>query len=306
MPVYVVVMYVLLGLAGLVMIAVVGSAVAEWMKPKHKRLAEARRRLLGTETPTGTTSTTVPLGLSEDDVKSIAESERFQWVGYSGRNDRRLNFRRAVVAADETPIDDAGAGEAGLLAALRVVQPDINGVARVDADVIAERMTQDEYRTAAASEGWVPAGREQQGDTTYLLFRRFDSTAVPRTGPEFLNGPPLAELRKHPRAKEVAAAVLAETGVDPLSARELEAARAAHVRLRARALRWTAPAVLLGFAALITVLLAFGTVTVLVAAAVAIVVTGCAIPAVRANRARIRAIAPYRHAYERLVSELLS
>ncbi|OLT45130.1 hypothetical protein BJF85_01565 [Saccharomonospora sp. CUA-673] len=84
------------------LIVVVGIAayatVQQRRTPMEQREQQVLDKLRQEEAPDGTTSVLSGYrsGVNDDAVRKLAENHGYTWTGYSGRNDRRLNFRRTL------------------------------------------------------------------------------------------------------------------------------------------------------------------------------------------------------------------
>jgi len=95
-------LYIFAGILGLLIVTVlvvfIVTSIQERRKPLEERMEQVRQKLRKSESPTGATSilSGYTVGVSDDAVKEIANAEGYQWAGYSGQNDRRLNFQRKL------------------------------------------------------------------------------------------------------------------------------------------------------------------------------------------------------------------
>ncbi|WP_019855523.1 hypothetical protein [Actinopolyspora mortivallis] len=174
-----------------------------------------------------------------------------------------------------------------------------------------------EYRELATNRGWKVDRIERSGDAVCLLLRRHGSSPVHHDmGFDFLDGPGLAELRGNATAREEAARVLHETGVDVLSEEVLDENRRRHLVLRRRVLRLTWLSVLSGVFSLTGLLFCLvlwregdvraGNVLAFVSLGTGLLCLAALPLPIRAERTRKAAVGAYKDAYERVVSAALS
>lgn len=94
--------WIFVGIFGALLLVVVGvgvyATVQQRRTPMPQRKQQVLDKLRQDETATGTTSVLSGYrsGVSDDDVRELAASHGYAWTGYSGRNDRRLNFHRST------------------------------------------------------------------------------------------------------------------------------------------------------------------------------------------------------------------
>lgn len=104
--------YVFLGLfiaavAGLFII--VGISVVEQRRtPLEERVEQVRRKLLDSETPTGTAAirTGYRIGVTDDMVREVAVAAGLRWTGYTGLNDQELTFQRDLPSSEDKVAHD--------------------------------------------------------------------------------------------------------------------------------------------------------------------------------------------------------
>lgn len=95
-------LYLFVGLLGLLVAATlvifVISTIQQRRTPLEQRIEQIKQKLRESESPTGATSilSGYRSGVSDDMMREAAEAEGYKWTGYSGRNDRRLNFQRKL------------------------------------------------------------------------------------------------------------------------------------------------------------------------------------------------------------------
>jgi hypothetical protein len=79
-------------------VIVLVSVVQQRRTPLPERIEQVRQKLRDSETPSGATSllSGYRVGVSDDMVREVAEAEGYQWTGYTGLNDRQLNFQRPL------------------------------------------------------------------------------------------------------------------------------------------------------------------------------------------------------------------
>jgi hypothetical protein len=98
----VIALYIFLGLLGLLIVATfitsITVAIQERRTPLDVRIEQVTQELRKNETLIGATSilSGFRVGVSDDMVRDAAEADGYQWTGYSGRNDRQLNFQRKL------------------------------------------------------------------------------------------------------------------------------------------------------------------------------------------------------------------
>ncbi|NKQ52990.1 hypothetical protein HFP15_08865 [Amycolatopsis sp. K13G38] len=97
-------LYVFVGLFGLLAVAVLVvfavSTVQQRRTPLPERIEQVKKKLRDNETPTGETFilSGYRSGVPDDLVREAATADGYQWTGYSGQNDRQLNFQRRIQA----------------------------------------------------------------------------------------------------------------------------------------------------------------------------------------------------------------
>lgn len=208
---------------------------------------------------------------------------------------------------------NAASAEAEFLARLNGLQADISGRTRVDMSGIP-RSSWRRCREIAEAHGWEYSSVDVDSSAHYLVLTRPGTTSVPKHDSQFITGPPLAELREYPQARETAEQVRRESGVDPLSDHALNEARATHNACRKRTTRCVALAVFSGLTLLVVLVTAGrllgdgGTAALVVAAACVVLLVGTIVGTVgivRRERARKAAIRPFVDGYERVVAAVL-
>lgn len=90
----------------LLAVVVIGgyATVQQRRTPMEQRKQRVLEKLRQEETTVGTTSilSGYQSGVKDDEVRELAESHGYAWTGYSGRSNRRLNFRRKVQGTDQS------------------------------------------------------------------------------------------------------------------------------------------------------------------------------------------------------------
>ncbi len=310
----------------LVVFVLAGTYVVEQLRtPIEKRYEQVKQELLEGETAAGATSilSGSRIGVKDDKVRELADELGFDWTGYSGRNDRQLNFQRRLSPATSQPGSETDSGEpvdqntggpfAAFLARVGRLQPDLGGTARLDiSDVPTTHWRQ--CREIVEARGWrIHEVRREEGTVRLVLSRR-GTTAVDRQDPYFITGPSLSELRRYPAARRAAAEAAREFGVDPLSETALEETRARHKALMRKAYRFGALASLCGLTLMVLLITAWrpltegGVAAVLVGSLdlvllIATVVGG--VGSARTLRARAEATRPFTEGYERVAQAAL-
>ncbi|MDR7301059.1 hypothetical protein [Haloactinomyces albus] len=207
--------------------------------------------------------------------------------------------------------------EQEFLARLDGVTADISGVAEVSLTELPGRLSLSNYRELAAARGWEVEGLHRSGGKLCLQVKRAGSSPITRQlGAEFLSGPSLTELRGNDVAREEAALVLRETGVDVLSDTVLDDARRQHLAFRRKVMRRTWLSMLPGVFAFAGVMFSFvlwrdgdtqaGNVLMVLSLVAAVVCAATISLPVKAERARKAAVHDYTTAYERVVSAALA
>lgn len=93
-------LWIFFGLLCALALAVVGIAgyatVQQRRTPIEQRKQQVLEKLRQEETATGTTSILSGFrsGVNDDAVREVAEADGYRWTGYSGLNNRQLNFQR--------------------------------------------------------------------------------------------------------------------------------------------------------------------------------------------------------------------
>ncbi|MBB3661166.1 hypothetical protein FB384_000070 [Prauserella sediminis] len=208
---------------------------------------------------------------------------------------------------------DAANAESEFLARLDALRPDLGGTARVEVSGIP-RSSWRRCRELAEAHGWTFRSVAQERGDTYWVLTRPGTASVDRRDSLFVTGPSLAELREYPQAREVAAQVRRELGVDPLSTVTLNETRAAHQAHRKATNRFAALAVLSGLTLLVVLVTAGrlfgdgGTTALVLGVGCAVLLMGTVIGTagiIRRERARKAAIMPFTQGYERVVAAVL-
>lgn len=88
----------LTALVALVLAVYIVSRFKQSRIPIDERYERIRKELLQSESTTGSTSilSGTQVGVSDENIKDLADGLGFDWSGYSGRNNRRLNFQRRL------------------------------------------------------------------------------------------------------------------------------------------------------------------------------------------------------------------
>lgn len=83
-------------LVAAILVIFVVSMIQQRRTPLEQRIEQVKKKLRESESPIGSTSilSGYRSGVSDDMVREAAEAEGYRWTGYSGLNDRRLNFQR--------------------------------------------------------------------------------------------------------------------------------------------------------------------------------------------------------------------
>ncbi|MBB3661167.1 hypothetical protein FB384_000071 [Prauserella sediminis] len=100
-------LWIFFGLLCALALAVVGIAgyatVQQRRTPIEQRKQQVLEKLRNEETPTGATSilSGYRSGVNDDAVRELAEANGYRWTGYSGLNNRQLNFQRALPGQEQ-------------------------------------------------------------------------------------------------------------------------------------------------------------------------------------------------------------
>ncbi|MFC4004666.1 hypothetical protein ACFS2C_24715 [Prauserella oleivorans] len=95
-------LYIVGGLVALLVVAVLVVAgigvIGQLRTQMEQRYEQVRQKLRESETSSGATSILSGhlIGVDDDKVRELAREIGYEWTGYSGRNDRRLNFQRRL------------------------------------------------------------------------------------------------------------------------------------------------------------------------------------------------------------------
>lgn len=74
------------------------ATIQQRRMPMEQRKQQVLEKLHREETPTGTTWVLSGhrSGVTDDAVRELAQADGYQWTGYSGLNNRQLNFQRRL------------------------------------------------------------------------------------------------------------------------------------------------------------------------------------------------------------------
>lgn len=96
MTAYIVVMWTFFGLVGVTLLVGIILVLKDRLRPFDVRKKRVRNELRKNESSLGSTSILSAVGVSDEVTRNIASEEGFEWSGYSGRSNRRLNFQRRL------------------------------------------------------------------------------------------------------------------------------------------------------------------------------------------------------------------